>query len=309
MRAASDQRLASATDATLVRVGTFGGVSAFPLAIAERLGLAAAHGLDLVVTRTTDSTSLRDDLLAGRIDVAHAAPDNAIAWADEQAAGGSAVPTGVAVWLAGSNGPIALVARDATGIAALRGARIGVDAPTAGFAPILIRLLATAGLATHDVELVALGATRARHAALLEGRIEASMLTLPWSAVAVAAGCRQLATHDAVTPGLLTSAAIVRRDWLLADAAVTARYRSMLAEALAWLREPASRTSAVAWLAADLGIDDPIARAVVTAMGDPAMGWPASPDPGARALEQVVGLRASMGRPALRDAPAYLALP
>lgn len=292
-----------------VRATTFGGVSAFPTLVAERLGLATAHGLVLDVSRTTDSTALRDDLLAGRIDVAHAAPDNVFAWADPAAGAGAPqadLPTVVAAWLAGSNGPITLVARAASRIGDLRGARIGVDAPTSGFAPILLRLLASDGLTEADVELVALGATRGRFAALLEGRIDASMLTLPWSTLARAAGHHIVADHALVAPGLLTSATIVRRDRLADRGPVLDRYRSMLAAAFAWLRDPASRDTAATWLADDLDLERHTALDILDAMSHPSTGWPASVDLDRDALDVAHSLRASIGRAPARPADAYL---
>ncbi|MEZ4595509.1 MAG: ABC transporter substrate-binding protein [Chloroflexota bacterium] len=288
-----------------VRVATFGGVSAFPVRVAERLGLTSGRGLTLETGTTPDSTSLRDDLLAGRIDIAHAAPDNAVAWAD--ASGPASGPTTVAVWLAGSNGPISLVSRPAGPLASLRGARIGVDAPDSGFAPILVRLLGAAGLGPDDVDLVPLGATRRRYAALADGLVDASMLTLPWSALAVMAGCHRLADHASVAPCLLTSAAIVRRGWLGEHPAVAEGYRAALAGALSWLRDQGSRDAATAWLAEDLGLDEPVAREVLAVMDDPLLGWPAAVDLTRDALDDVIALRASAGRPPARDGASYLA--
>ncbi len=304
-------------------MATFGGVSALPLLVAERLGLTSAHGLALTTTRTTDSTALRDDLLAGRIDVAHAAPDNVFAWVDDAPgdAPGDAEPadetpgvepdaqTPIGVWLAGSNGPITLLAHQASRIADLRGARLGVDAPTSGFAPVLVGLLATAGLGTRDVELVPLGATRGRYRALLEGRIDASMLTLPWSTLAERAGGHGLADHAAIAAGLLTSAALVRRDRLRARHEPLDRYRTVLAAAVAWLRDPASRDTAARWLAEDLELEIDVALDVLDTMADPVTGWPASVDPRPGALDAAHALRASIGRQPARDADAYLVTP
>ncbi|MFN8518548.1 MAG: ABC transporter substrate-binding protein [Chloroflexota bacterium] len=294
---------------SVVRVGTFGGVSALPLLVAQRLGLDTAHGLSLATARTSDSGTLRDDLLAGRIDVAHAAPDNAIAWADALDGDAHRGPASVAVWLAGSNGPITLVAREAPDIASLRGGRIAVDAPTSGFAPILVRLLASAGLASADVELVALGATRMRHAALLEGRVDASMLTLPWSALAVGAGLRRLGDHATIAAGMLTSAAIVRRDWLATHAELADRYRRTVDAALGWLRDPASHDTAAAWLAEDLGLEADTAGEVLEVMADRIVGWPPSVVPAVRAIEETATLRVAAGLRPLRPASDYLVLP
>jgi len=249
-------RVVHITDA--LRVATFGGISAFPIRVAERMGWPADDGLRLSTTNTTDSSALRDDLLAGRVEIAHAAPDNVFAWADT--AGAGTEPTVVAVWLAGSNGPISLVSRSPGPIAALGGARIGVDAPTSGFAPILLRLLGTAGLTSQDVELVPLGATRGRSAALLEGRVDASMLTLPWSTLAVAAGCHLLGDHASVNarpadvgrhrPPRLAGRSSCGRGSLSGDARARADlapgtgvpgYRRRLARGTIWCSTPRSR--------------------------------------------------------------------
>lgn len=288
-------------------MATFGGVSALPLVVAVRRGLVTAHGLDLTVGRTTDSVTMGDDLLAGRVDVAHAAPDNVFGWADGVSDGANGTgPSSVAAWLAGSNGPIALVARTASRIVDLRGARIGVDSPTSGFAPILMRMLDAASVDSADVELVALGATRGRAQALIEGRIDASMLTLPWSTLAVGAGGHLLADHTSVTHGLLTSAAIARRRWLADEPETAARYRSMLAQAVAWLRDPASRTAAATWLAEDVGVEPTIAREVLSSMAHPVTGWPRDVALDARSLDMAHELRTSLGRPPRRVASDYL---
>ena len=82
-----------------LRVGTFGGASAFPVLAAQRLGLFTAGGLDVTTERTTDSGALRTGLAEGRLHVVHLAPDNVLAWRDGVAA---LLGMPVSAWLAGS---------------------------------------------------------------------------------------------------------------------------------------------------------------------------------------------------------------
>ena len=289
---------------TVLHVGTFGGASAFPLRVAVLQGRFAAAGLDVELEQTTDSGALRSGLAEGRLGVVHLAPDNVIAWRDGTATL-PAIP--VRAWLAGSNGPITLVAGSARSVKELRGARIGVDAPGSGFAPILRRILAGGGLAEEDVELVALGATRRRAEALREGAIDATMLTLPWSRLAVEAGAVAIADHGAVAPGLLTSCGASLDGWLAAGGGALARaYAGAVEEAVAWLRQPASRSQAIAWLAQDVGIGEVTATAVLDVMLDPALGWPLVAAPASGALDAVWRLRAeAVGEPAA-PAETYL---
>lgn len=289
---------------TVVRAGTFGGASAFPLLVAERLGLFAIVGLRVEPERTTDSGALRTGLATGRLHIAHLAADNVLAWRDGSP---TTEPTPVSAWLGGSNGPIALVARRATSIAELRGGCIGVDATGSGFAPILRRLLATAGLTEQDVELTEMGATRRRADALRAGRIDATMLTQPWISLAEADGATILADHRAVAPGLLTSCAASLDAWLDADGReIAPAYAGALDGAVAWLRGRDGVATATPWLAEDLGVPLPIAAATLATMLEPGVGWPARPTIGSGALDAVWRLRAEAVAEPLRAPDAYL---
>lgn len=171
-----------------LEVGSFGGVSALPILVAQAVGMFARAGLDVHTSVTTDSAHLHDRLRGGRHDIVHLAPDNVIAWADEAGTPASA-------WLAGSAGPISLLARDARSISDLRGARIAVDSPATGFAPVLKRLLASGGTDPARVDFVPLGATRLRFAAFQKGAVDATMLTLPWSSLACRAERKRRSNH------------------------------------------------------------------------------------------------------------------
>ena len=235
-------------------VGVFGGVSAFPLRLALERGIFVRHGLDVTVSLTPSSDALAASLLADDVQVVHAAPDNFVAWSDR---------TGepVVAWIGGSNGPIALVARAGRELPGLRAARV------------LRRILASGGVDVGAVELVELGATRNRVVALMDGSIDATMLSLPWSAMAVRDSAHVLADHTSVAPGLLTSAAGSRRAWLEANGTIAERYVAALVEALAILADPAERSANIAAMAADLGVDERLAGEILDLMLGPA-GWP-----------------------------------
>jgi ABC-type nitrate/sulfonate/bicarbonate transport system substrate-binding protein len=283
-------------------VGSFGGASAFPARVAEAIGAFDRAGLAVEHRVTAGSGHLADGLADGSLDVVHAAPDNVIAWRDERG-----LP--VVAWLAGSSGPISLVARGARATADLRGATIGVDAPGSGFAPILRGLLSRAGIDEADVTLVALGATRARYAALVAGSIDATMLTLPWTRLAVARGAAVVGEHVHVAPRLLTSCGASLEGWLDDRPAVARAYAAALDAALAWLRDPDASARGTALLSDDLGVDADTARDVLTALRDPVAGWPPTTSLAPDALDATWRLRATVqGRPAER-AEAYIRRP
>lgn len=290
------------TDLITVPVSAFGGVSAFPIRVALDRGDFQRYGLAVSLGTTSSSGELAEGLLDGSLAVAHAAPDNVIAWSDRS---GRAIDA----WLAGSNGPISLVARDAQGIGDLVGRRIGIDAPTSGFAPILHRMLRRAGLSNDDVRLVEVGATRLRAVALGDWDIDATMLTLPWTERAVRDGASILADHRTVAPGLLTSCAASPRDWLVGRPDVAAAYRAAIADAMAWIVAPGTRAAVAAALAGHLGVDEPMADSILDTMSGPS-GWPPDGIVDPAAMAAVGDLRAEVIAPPLRAPGSYVfALP
>lgn len=250
-------------------VGSFGGVSALPIKVAVETGAFERVGLDVRCTRTGSSSELRDGLRSGTLFAAQLAPDNVVAWAAEEG-------PPIRAWLAGSNGPIALMSARAQRVADLRGARIGVDAPDSGFVTLLGRLLGNDGLSLADVTLVRIGATRRRFEALVSATIDATMLTLPWSRLAERSGAIALGDHRAVAPRLLTSCTASERQ-RLADAPETAAaYARALEAGIGWLRDPAHDREAASILGTDTAIDAELALEVVSRMHDPDVGWPRS---------------------------------
>ena len=286
---------------TTVPVGTFGGASALPVLAGVTIGSFTRRGLQVRAERVQGSLALRAGLLDGTFLVVHAAPDNIIAWRDEAG-------LQVKAWIGGSNGPIALVARHARTVHDLRGARIAVDAPGSGFAPILRSILAGAGLAEADVLITQLGATRGRYEALRDGRVDATMLTLPWTTLAERDGATVLADHRAVAPDLLTSCGASLAPWLgsARGRALAAAYVAGYAEAVAWLRDETNDPAATAALALETGIESGVAREVLAMMRDPAVGWP--PDGAIRlaGMAAVAALRATVAGPPHESVDAYL---
>ena len=74
----------------------------------------------------------------------------------------------------------------------LRGAKLGVDVPTSGFAFAMYRILDDLGLPRSEYDLVALGSTPKRLTALLAGDCAATMLNAGNELLAEAAGYRAL---------------------------------------------------------------------------------------------------------------------
>ena len=152
------------TSPDTLRVIVFEGVQNLALYAAQTQGRFAAHGLDVQLSFTPNSWTLRDGLQQGSYDIAHTAVDNAIAMVELAGAD-------VAVVMGGDNGFNGVyVQPDIADIAALRGRTVLVDAPNTAFALVLYRILSQHGMerSRNDYVVKSVGATPLRLAALLE---------------------------------------------------------------------------------------------------------------------------------------------
>ena len=177
---------------TQLVVGSF--TSSVLLATAARTGALEAAGLQVEEEPVPSSPAQFRSLLDGGLDVALTSPDNVIAYrfspgnplgATADVSIVSAVDRGLG---------LALYGRPGLDAAGLRGATVGVDVPTSGFALAMYSLAEAVGVRREEYDVVALGSTPRRLEALLEGRCDATMLNAGNELVAEAAGCVRLAS-------------------------------------------------------------------------------------------------------------------
>jgi ABC-type nitrate/sulfonate/bicarbonate transport system substrate-binding protein len=240
------------------------------LRVARRTGRLDAHALVVDETPVTSSAAQFQALLAGDLDAALTSPDNVVAYryTTDNPLGRTgdvrivaAVDRGLGLALYGRPG--------LTTPAALRGATIGVDVATTGFAFALYAAAESIGLRRGDYRVVALGSTPRRLVALLAGGCDATILNAGNELRAERAGCAALVrVVDVCAPYLGTVLAVA------GDAHVEAATRLAAA-----LRETAVAITAgylheVTADEAASGLDLPpeLARRYVERLADPAEG-------------------------------------
>jgi ABC-type nitrate/sulfonate/bicarbonate transport system substrate-binding protein len=175
------------------RLVTFSGASNLPLWAGLERGLFAAAGIDLTLAYTPNSVELVRDLYAGKYDIALCAIDNLVAYNEGQGEADLSGPTDFVALFGVDNAMLKLVAAPRfERISDLRGQTLGVDAMTTGFAFVLRDILARHDISEQDVEIVRVGGGAQRLAALVEGRIAATLLNMPLDLLAEAAGCHGL---------------------------------------------------------------------------------------------------------------------
>jgi ABC-type nitrate/sulfonate/bicarbonate transport system substrate-binding protein len=206
--AATDREPAAEPPATLA-LGTFS--PSVLLRVARRTGRLADYGLEVTEHPVTSSPGQFEALLDGRYDAVLTSPDNVLAYryvADNPL--GRTVDVRIVCAIDRGLG-LALYGRpDLEGAEPLRGATLGVDVPTSGFALAMYAVLDGMGLVQDDYRVVALGSTPMRLEALLKGACDATMLNAGNELKAEAAGCVALGrVSDLGRPYLGTVLAVV----------------------------------------------------------------------------------------------------
>lgn len=285
-----------------LRICLFSGASALPVRVADHLGLLAGAGLAAELHLTRGSKQLMEGLADGRYDVAHAAPDNFIEWRDRTGAD-------IVSWIGGTSGPLQLIGSpEVAGVGELAGRGIAVDSPESGFVSILMKIVRAGGLAAEDINLVPLGSTQLRYEALTAGRTAATMLALPWSAMALEAGFSLLGDRDQVLPGMQGSCGASLGTWLETHPDTADAYLKALCAAISWLNDPANLQEANRYISETYGTGPALADTVRRSIMDPRTGWSPSAFIDPAGMEMVCRLRAENGRPPDGPAASYYTL-
>ena len=141
-----------------------------------------------------------------------------------------------------------LIARpDIATVEELRGRTVAVSALNGGDTVVLLRrMLPARGLRENDVDLILVGGTPERYAALTSGGAAATLLLQPQDFQALAQGYRRLMLSSEVLQEYVFNAWIARRDWARAHDDALVRWIRAHARALRWLNDPANREPAIA---------------------------------------------------------------
>lgn len=288
-----------------LHVCAFKGLQNLPLYVAQREGYFARQGLAVAVSYTAGSAPQLAGLARGDYQLIQTAPDNVINFDTNPAAFGvtpADAPHAVML-LGGSNGPLGVFGRlGLTSVEELRGATLGVDNPTSGFALVLRDLLLRLGLRLgDDYSFVVAGSTNLRLDALLRGEVAATILYPPFDGQAVAQGCHQFASSKGTYPAYASLATAALQPWLLANGGAATRYCRAILQALRWLYDPANAQAAQAILRDEpaLALDATTAQLSLAAFVSPEDGFGVDAPLDMAGLRQVIAIRSALGAPGL----------
>ena len=174
----------------------------------------------------------------------------------------------------------------------LRGKTLGVDAVDTAFALLMYEILQRSGLRHGvDYKVVSIGATRARLEAVQQGRVDFTILNLPFNLFAQQSGCKVLIDPIDVVGPYLGTGGFVRREWVAGHRAQLISYLAAYVEGLRWVLEPGNRDGVLALLQRKMELSPQIAETCYRFACDPQRGFGRDAKIDPRAMDCLFKLR------------------
>jgi ABC-type nitrate/sulfonate/bicarbonate transport system substrate-binding protein len=123
----------------------------------------------------------------------------------------------------------------------LKGKRLAVAGPTDPLNYIMARMLAANGLAPADYEMLGLGGTPTRLAAVEKGGVAGALVNQPSDFKAIASGLRFLGYSSDYVDNFQYTVTGTRRDWAQANRPLTVRFLRAFARACEFFYEPKNK--------------------------------------------------------------------
>ena len=207
----------------------------WPYLIAEQEGMLQKEGLEIkrVLGGTTTATS--QALVAGSTDFAQM---NLVQLLSANSAGADLIAVAGDTLV-----PIyALVVHPSIkSYADLKGKRLAVASPTDPLNYVMARMLAANGLTPADYEMLGLGGTPTRLAAVENGGVAGALVNQPSDFKAIASGLRLLGYSSDYVDNFQYTVTGMRRDWAQANRPLTVRFLRAFARGCEFFYEPKNK--------------------------------------------------------------------
>jgi ABC-type nitrate/sulfonate/bicarbonate transport system substrate-binding protein len=275
---------------TPIKVKVFPGAQALALIAGTSQGLFEKHGLTVEVLFTQNSVELRDDLAAGRVQVAHSAVDNAVAMV-ERAKSDVVIVSG-----GDSSMNEFFVQPEVRSFTDLKGRILAVDAPNTAYALQAKKILLMNGLKEGaDYSLKEVGGTLFRYRAMRDNKdMAATMLNPPFSVDAPGAGLKSMGRAvDLIGPYQATGA-FVLRPWGKANADTLERYLAGFIESTRWVRAKENGEASAKMLVERFKLDPKVAQRTWELLTDPKFGLAPDARFNVEGFKNVLALRAEI---------------
>jgi ABC-type nitrate/sulfonate/bicarbonate transport system substrate-binding protein len=227
----------------LIRIGLFNKDAA--IIAAQESGFFKAENIRVEINTVTDSPTLLRNLISGRYDLILNNADNVIAWAEGQ--GADPQKNDFVIFIGGSQGVNQRLAvhpsiNDYTDI---KGKVLAVDAPTTGYAIVMIAILKKNGLELNrDYSLKSFGNTNARAEAISRGDAVGAMMGMTDDEIQKR-GFKVLARAEDHVTHYARGLGATRREWANANEALLVRFIRAMIKATDWVMDPKNKEEVV----------------------------------------------------------------
>jgi ABC-type nitrate/sulfonate/bicarbonate transport system substrate-binding protein len=218
-------------------------VNSLDIYVADQRGFFREQNLDVEIITVGPSSQAVQAQVGGSVDIGGPATDAAI----------NAVEKGADLVFIGGQLNRAvyslIVGKDVREYADLRGKVMAVSDLRDGSTTLLRRLLQRGGLSLTDVDLVPVGGTPNRAAALTSGQAAGTMLSQPQDFRMIADGYPRLGLSTEAIRDYMFQAETARRSWLRDNGDTTVRFLRAMIAAHRFMYDPANRDTVTAILA------------------------------------------------------------
>ncbi len=230
-------------------VNSFAGSSGVVTRVGQQQGFFHAAGLEVALSHPKGSVDQFKGLVEGRYQVLITALDNVVAYHDGHGEADLGGPLDLVAVMGGDSGFLTLVAAPGTkSVAELKGKVMAVDALTTGFSFALQELLVEGGVAKDAVSYVTAGSSGARLQALIDGKAQGALLSVPFDLAAEDKGFVALETVAGRLGAFDATVGAVRQSWAKDHAATLVGFIKAYRESTRWFLAPAHKAAAIALL-------------------------------------------------------------
>ena len=272
-----------------LRVSIFNTSSNLPQFAALEIGLYEARGLEVELLPTPNSDAQRAALAEGRIDIAHAAVDNAVAMAEHGAE--------VQIVCGGDAGMNELMVRsEINSFEDLRGKFLAVDAPNTAYALVAKKILKDKDLLEgRDYQVKLAGGTGPRSQAMVDdASLAVGMVNPPFSFMVLAKGLKSLGSQFALLGPYQATGAFVLRRWAQLNSEALVQYLAATIEGYRLVMNPKHKDAMLALLVRRFGLSEAHALASYATLNTAGSGLAADAALNRAGFVAVLAIRAEM---------------
>ena len=270
------------------------GVNAWPVYIAQSLGLWKNAGAEVELTITGSSIQQLDALKKSGFDIGFQQVDHIVRGVEQGA--------DLFIFMGQSHAPelSLIVSPDINTVGELKGKNIVVDDARTGYSLLLHKLFEQHGLTDNDTHFKNAGGSQERFDAMKNGEGSACFINPPFDRNLIAAGFKSLGASSDFFPTYPGPIAATRRAWAREHKAELIAFIRGFNQAYAWLQDGANKVAAVQLLPARLNMAaDEADRALARVFSRPR---PQVTEEGVRQVMDLVW--ASEGFTAVQGSPA-----